>query len=108
MRSELANGRAEKRHENRKGDSFMGHTTWTSNLLIGIDDLSLGIVSEQIEAAGGRELIKRRHDSRWNIAFCDGHVATFSQSALFNRSDSGVRSLWNNDNRPHLEFPPIP
>jgi prepilin-type N-terminal cleavage/methylation domain-containing protein/prepilin-type processing-associated H-X9-DG protein len=91
------------------GDSFMGKTTWTSNLVVGVDDLSLGIVSEQIEAlTGGRELIKRRHDSRWNILFCDGHVATFKQSALFNRSDSGARSLWNNDNQPHLEFPPIP
>jgi prepilin-type processing-associated H-X9-DG protein len=97
------------------GDSFMGKGAWvsgfmgTTNTVMGIDDLSWGIVSEQMEAiTGGRDLARQRHGTRWNILFCDGHVTAFSQAALFNRSDAATRCLWNNDNQPHLEFPPIP
>lgn len=97
------------------GDSLMAKGPWvsglmgTTNMVMGVDDLSLGIVSEQMEAlTGGRNLERQRHGARWNILFCDGHVSVFTQPALFNRSDPATRCLWNNDNQPHLEFPPIP
>lgn len=93
------------------GDALLGSGLSSTNTVEGIDDLSLAIVSASLDFhfnAQGIELMRRRHGSRWNVLFCDGHVAAFSQTTLFNRSDPGTRSLWNNDNQPHLEFPPVP
>ncbi len=83
----------------------------TPGLVEGIDDFSWGIVmsiSGLASVSMGPESQRRRHNSRWNVLFCDGHVATLRQSALFNGSDPGVRSLWNKDNQPRFEFAPLP
>jgi prepilin-type N-terminal cleavage/methylation domain-containing protein/prepilin-type processing-associated H-X9-DG protein len=91
------------------GDAFVGNGQAATNWVLGIDDLSLGIVSSSqlVGYAGEAELTRRRHGSRFNVLLCDGHVATFDRSRLFNNLDPGIRSLWNNDNQPHLEFPPV-
>jgi len=47
-----------------------------------------------------------RHRGRWNVLFCDGHVATMRIRNLFGYRIDDVRRLWNNDNQPHHEFAP--
>ncbi len=48
--------------------------------------------------------VKRRHGSRWNLVFCDGHVESLTTSEFFNTRDDSARSRWNNDNLPHPEL----
>jgi len=45
--------------------------------------------------------MKRRHNGRWNIAFCDGHVETLKLRQLFAISNAVVAQRWNCDNRGH-------
>ena len=44
----------------------------------------------------------RRHSSRYNIAFCDGHVEGVPRATLFRKADDSLRR-WNNDNEPHAD-----
>lgn len=44
----------------------------------------------------------RRHNGRYNIVFCDGHVEGIRRDKLFEPSDAGLRR-WNNDNAPHAD-----
>ena len=51
----------------------------------------------------GDGIYQRRHNLRFNVLFCDGHLETLRIDDLFNvRTD--VLSRWNNDNQPHYEF----
>jgi prepilin-type processing-associated H-X9-DG protein len=43
--------------------------------------------------------MKRRHNGRWTIAFCDGHVETLKVTQLFAISNAAVAQRWNCDNR---------
>lgn len=43
---------------------------------------------------------KKRHQGRYNVGFCDGHVEGIHRSRLFSRTDNTLRR-WNNDNQPH-------
>ncbi len=43
---------------------------------------------------------QRRHQGRYNIGFCDGHVESIHRLKLFARADDTLRR-WNNDNQPH-------
>ena len=47
-----------------------------------------------------RRNIQRRHDLRWNIAFCDGHVENLRPQNLFDMSKSYLAQRWNRDNKP--------
>ena len=42
----------------------------------------------------------RRHQGRYNVGFCDGHIEGTHRSKLFARDDDRLRR-WNNDNQPH-------
>jgi prepilin-type N-terminal cleavage/methylation domain-containing protein/prepilin-type processing-associated H-X9-DG protein len=44
-----------------------------------------------------------RHQSRANVAFCDGHIEGPRFKVLFGLEDNNLRR-WNTDNRPHREF----
>jgi len=46
---------------------------------------------------------QRRHDSRYNISFCDGHVETIRREGLFAQTEASLRR-WNNDNESHANF----
>ena len=45
---------------------------------------------------------KRRHDSKFNASFADGHTAMFRTNQLFGLQNDVMR-LWNRDNEPHGE-----
>jgi len=46
---------------------------------------------------------KRRHASRWNVVFCDGHTEHHSTRELFDKTQANVMKRWNRDNLPHPE-----
>jgi prepilin-type processing-associated H-X9-DG protein len=45
-------------------------------------------------------LQRKRHSSKFNIWFCDGHLETLRSQTLVSRDDDKLRR-WNNDNLPH-------
>ena len=47
------------------------------------------------------QFVKQRHNARWNIAFCDGHVENLRGLDIFNISNSVVAQRWNADHQPH-------
>jgi prepilin-type N-terminal cleavage/methylation domain-containing protein/prepilin-type processing-associated H-X9-DG protein len=50
-------------------------------------------------------LQRKRHSSKFNIWFCDGHVENLRFQTLVSRDDDKLRR-WNNDNLPHRELLP--
>ena len=51
----------------------------------------------------GDGIYQRRHNARFNVLFCDGHLETLRIDDLFSpRPD--VLARWNNDNQPHPEL----
>ena len=46
---------------------------------------------------------QRRHNTRFNVLFCDGHLETLRISELFTTLSDDVLRRWNNDNQPHRE-----
>lgn len=45
-----------------------------------------------------------RHNGRFNVAFCDGHVATLRPLELFDYRDESVLRRWNYDHKPHADL----
>jgi prepilin-type N-terminal cleavage/methylation domain-containing protein/prepilin-type processing-associated H-X9-DG protein len=41
----------------------------------------------------------RRHNGRWTITFCDGHIETLRASQLFAIQNAALAQRWNYDNR---------
>jgi prepilin-type N-terminal cleavage/methylation domain-containing protein/prepilin-type processing-associated H-X9-DG protein len=53
--------------------------------------------------------MKQRHDGRWNIGFCDGHLENLKPTRLFDVQNPEQMRRWNNDHQPHndgLVLPP--
>jgi prepilin-type processing-associated H-X9-DG protein/prepilin-type N-terminal cleavage/methylation domain-containing protein len=46
---------------------------------------------------------RRRHNSRANMGFCDGHVEAIRFQVLFQAMNDEALSLWNRDHQPHGE-----
>ena len=74
----------------------------------GTANLSWGIVhpSSVIGPESYGRWVLKRHRGRWNVLFCDGHVATIRIRNLFGFRVDDVRRLWNKDDQPHREFVP--
>jgi prepilin-type N-terminal cleavage/methylation domain-containing protein/prepilin-type processing-associated H-X9-DG protein len=51
----------------------------------------------------GVRAMKQRHNARWNIGFCDGHVETLRVPQLFKFQDDAIAKRWNIDHQPHNE-----
>jgi prepilin-type processing-associated H-X9-DG protein/prepilin-type N-terminal cleavage/methylation domain-containing protein len=49
---------------------------------------------------------KRRHNGKFNIWFCDGHVE-YLPFDNFTSRDEGKLGRWNNDNQPHKDLLPL-
>jgi prepilin-type N-terminal cleavage/methylation domain-containing protein/prepilin-type processing-associated H-X9-DG protein len=75
----------------------------------GLADLShaiRGAISREfIDLGGYWETWRKRHNDKFNLTFCDGHIETF-QSRKFVDDSSEYRRRWNNDFEPHLEIHP--
>ena len=66
-------------------------------------DINTRNVEERPNYAGSAGVIRatlRRHNGRYNIAFCDGHAEAIHRTKLFQETDTGLKR-WNNDNEPH-------
>jgi prepilin-type N-terminal cleavage/methylation domain-containing protein/prepilin-type processing-associated H-X9-DG protein len=48
--------------------------------------------------------IRKRHDGRWNMVFCDGHAVTFKTTELVDYHSDPVLQHWNRDHLPHREL----
>jgi len=95
------------------GDSVL---TWVSgerkNSILGYSGLWLANIrpgNSRGGTLGGTEMLlgdgvyQRRHNLRFNVLCCDGHVETLKIKNLFSlRPD--VLARWNNDNQPHPEL----
>jgi prepilin-type N-terminal cleavage/methylation domain-containing protein/prepilin-type processing-associated H-X9-DG protein len=46
---------------------------------------------------------RQRHNGRWNVAFCDGHLENLRPSDFFDASNPRVAQRWNIDHQPHSE-----
>ena len=44
--------------------------------------------------------IKKRHDGRWNVAFCDGHTENRRTKELFDPNANNVKMRWNRNHKP--------
>jgi prepilin-type N-terminal cleavage/methylation domain-containing protein/prepilin-type processing-associated H-X9-DG protein len=42
-----------------------------------------------------------RHDARWNMAFCDGHIENLRAEDIFDQRRDEIRQRWNRNNVPH-------
>jgi prepilin-type processing-associated H-X9-DG protein len=53
-------------------------------------------------SAGVIQATMKRHNGRYNIAFCDGHVEGIRRDKMFQSADDALRR-WNNDHEPHAD-----
>jgi prepilin-type N-terminal cleavage/methylation domain-containing protein/prepilin-type processing-associated H-X9-DG protein len=75
-----------------------------AGVVFGDPDLSLGFLSYSTFWPGFEPLLlKRRHNGRWSLLFCDGHVQTLRLEQFQDWRDDNVRRLWNKDHEPHWE-----
>jgi prepilin-type processing-associated H-X9-DG protein/prepilin-type N-terminal cleavage/methylation domain-containing protein len=76
----------------------------TTSLSIGLYDRSLSDPSPGDSAAvtTRRAQYARRHSSRFNMVFCDGHAEYKPASSFFTRRDANLRRF-NADNQPHKD-----
>jgi prepilin-type N-terminal cleavage/methylation domain-containing protein/prepilin-type processing-associated H-X9-DG protein len=79
------------------GDSYDGMALLDINSRNGV---------ERPSYAGSEGVIRatlKRHNGRYNIVFCDGHVESVRRNKLFEETDQALRR-WNNDNQPHADL----
>jgi len=80
------------------GDGFCG---WNEVLQDGLLYLARWPAAE--ERVGSTQRSRRRHNSKANVVFCDGHAEALTLQTLFvDTSDESLR-LWNRDSLPHRE-----
>ncbi len=63
----------------------------------------LGRTYEAQDQGDSTSRVKKRHDGRLNVIFCDNHVESIRLNQLFaDQSDSALQ-MWNRDNQPHRD-----
>ena len=67
------------------------------------DSAGLTRLSDAQDHLGSTDRVKRRHDGKLNVLFCDGHVIQESLEFLFQDTSDVALSSWNRDNQPHSE-----
>jgi prepilin-type N-terminal cleavage/methylation domain-containing protein/prepilin-type processing-associated H-X9-DG protein len=63
---------------------------------------SAGLEGTGIKLSDG--YYQRRHDTRFNVLFCDGHVGALRISELFTTRSDDILARWNNDGQPHRDL----
>lgn len=76
-----------------------GYDGWA---LLDINTRNLQVRPSYTGSKGVIEATRRRHNGRYNLAFCDGHVESIKDEHLFRESDTALKR-WNNDNQPHAD-----
>jgi prepilin-type processing-associated H-X9-DG protein len=69
--------------------------------------IAVGIIPDQPTnrvLKAWQQAIGRRHDGRWQMSYCDGHVEKNKVNDLFDIRIQQVRSRWNRDDAPHPEI----
>ncbi len=56
------------------------------------------------ELQEGDQIVRRLHDGRPNVGFCDGHVERVPLRILFEETSDGALARWNRDHQPHREW----
>ncbi len=96
------------------GDSALKSTFKPGGKLHG--ESFTGVIYLEYGIATGPGLLKNetgvrfsslRHEGLYNILFCDSSVRTLKDTVLYNFKDQAMRAMWNFDNEPHREFPPL-
>ncbi len=94
------------------GSLDVSYAKWFMGQVIALDYVDAGVsptcyMLGMVPPLGGMEgdvaLIKRRHQARWNVVFCDGHVENLQTKELFDSRKEEISKRWNNDNLPHQE-----
>ena len=57
------------------------------------------------ESEWAADYTKRRHASKANMVFCDGHVEGLKFIRLYTNKEEQLQR-WNNDNKPHRNLLP--
>jgi prepilin-type processing-associated H-X9-DG protein len=63
-----------------------------------------GLSSAYFPGRGPVDWEARRHNGKFNCAYCDGHVAALPRAKFFDAQDPEMLRQWNNDNQPHPEL----
>ncbi len=103
MKRKLAGSRAEARWQKR---GFKGAAAFTLIELLVLPSTIRPVQTSpiDIDVGLGDGVYQRRHGTRFNVFFCDGHVETLRISDLFTTQSDAVPARWNNDGLPHREL----
>lgn len=74
------------------------------NVVLGDIDLKFIPISHRKKLPGyerEQQALRKRHNTRHNIGFCDGHVESIAYRKLFTDSVQ-ARRIWNYDNQAHI------
>ena len=82
-------------------------TSWELPQMVMFDsvlvDMGLAPVMHAGDAQAGAGFIRQRHAGKWNMAFCDAHVQSFTTKGAFDYHSDAVLQRWNRDHLPHRE-----
>lgn len=67
------------------------------------DELGIEHYGPAGNADGSQAVVRRRHNGRWNVLFCEGHVENLRLKDLFDARRNEVLQRWNRDHLPHRE-----
>jgi prepilin-type N-terminal cleavage/methylation domain-containing protein/prepilin-type processing-associated H-X9-DG protein len=48
--------------------------------------------------------VRKRHQNRWNVVYCDGHTQNLHTRKLFDYKNDDLLRIWNRDHQPHREL----
>ena len=79
----------------------MGDTTLVENAerVQGYVDMREGFTAVKFNYRSPAQ--ERRHGGKFNVLYCDGHVAAHSMMQLYDPQNDDVRAMWNKDGLPH-------
>jgi len=100
------------------GDAPIAPLSGIASSFTGVDDLGSGgnslafwygpdlegPLKQVTPAPDPRQWIRKRHEERWNVVFCDGHVENLRNAQLWNYRSDEVLKRWFRDHQPHRDM----